>query len=60
MCRDIFQVQALREPTRRERLWELVLTSADVLIREAKIGGSLDCSDHSLVEFVRIVSLARS
>lgn len=60
MCRDIFLVQALDEPTRREGLWELVLTSADELIREVKIGGSLGCSDHSLMEFVRIVSLARS
>lgn len=36
-----------------------MLASADELIREVKVGGSLDCSD-SLEEFVSTVSLARS
>lgn len=37
-----------------------MLTNADELVGDVKIGGSLDCSDHSLVEFVWIVNLAKS
>ncbi|KAJ7410298.1 hypothetical protein BTVI_53881 [Pitangus sulphuratus] len=39
-----------------------MLTSVDKLIKGVKIGGSLSCSDHALVEFVtsRRLSLARS
>ncbi|GAB0204051.1 hypothetical protein GRJ2_002870700 [Grus japonensis] len=35
----------------REALLDLLLTNTDELIREVKIGGSLGCSDHALVEF---------
>lgn len=40
----------------------MVLTTADEPIKEVKTGGSLGCSDHTLVEFVisRSVSLVRS
>lgn len=37
--------------TRQEALLDLVLTNEDS-IRDTKIGGSLGCSDHALVEFV--------
>jgi len=33
-------------PTRDEALLDLVLSSAEELIREVKIGGSLGCNDH--------------
>ena len=41
---------------------DLVLTSAEESIGEIKIGGSLGCSDHALVEFViwKNVGLAKS
>ena len=35
-----------------ELLLDLVLTNTEELIKEVKIGGSLGCSDHTLVEFV--------
>ena len=43
-------------------LLDLVLTSAEELIKEVKIGGSLSCSDYALVEFVisRYMGLAKS
>ena len=39
-----------------------MLTNAEESIREVKIGGSLGCSDHALVEFViwRNAGLAKS
>lgn len=47
--------------TRQEALLDLVLTNEDS-IRDTKIGGSLGCSDHALVEFVVLknAGLARS
>ncbi|XP_068520926.1 uncharacterized protein [Anas acuta] len=59
---DNFLVQVLDKRTRREAFLDLVLTSVDDLIKEVKIGGSLGCSDHGLVEFVisRDVGLAKS
>jgi len=49
---DNFLVQVIDGPTRAEALLGLVLTNAEESIREVKIGGSLGCSDHALVEFV--------
>ena len=59
---DKFVVQVLDGPTRGEALLDLVLTNAEESIREVKIGGSLGCSDHALVEFVisKNVDLAKS
>lgn len=39
-----------------------ILSSIDELIKEVKIGGNLNCSDHTLVKFVisRNMSLAKS
>lgn len=47
-----FLVQMLDKPTRGEALLHLVITNADELTKEVKIGGILGCSDHALVEFV--------
>ena len=49
---DNFLVQVIDGPTRGEALLDLVLTNEEESIREVKIGGSLGCSDHALVEFV--------
>lgn len=38
--------------TRGEMLPGLVLTNADELIKEIKIGGCLGCSDHAMVELM--------
>lgn len=47
-----FLVQIFEKTTRGEALLDLMLTSADDLIKEVKIGCSLGCSDHAVVEFV--------
>ena len=59
---DNFLVQVIDGPTRGEALLDLVLTNAEESIRHAKIGDSLGCSDHALVEFVisKNVGLAKS
>lgn len=49
---DNLLVQVLDKPTRGEALLDLVLASAEELIKQAKVGGSLGCSDSALVEFV--------
>jgi len=49
---DNFLVQALDRPTRGEVSLDLVLANAEEIIKEIEIGGSLGCSDLTLVEFV--------
>ena len=41
---------------------DLAFTNAEEIIKEVKIGGSLGCSEHALVEFVisRNMSLVKS
>ena len=51
---DNFLVQVINEPTRGEALLDLVLSNEEESIREVKIGGSLGCSNHALVEFVML------
>jgi len=48
-------------PDRIEVLLDLVLTDMEEIIKEVKIGDSLGCSDHALVEFMisRNVGLAK-
>jgi len=43
-------------------LLDLVLSHAEEMVREVKVGGSVGCSSHALVEFVvsRNVGLAKS
>jgi len=49
---DNFLVQVMDGPTQREALLDLVLTHAEESIRKVKIGGSMGCSDHALMDFV--------
>ena len=48
---DNFLTQVVEEPTRRGVLLDLVLTDRDALVEDVKVGGSLGCSDHEMVEF---------
>ena len=59
---DSFLVRVIDGPTRGEALLDWVLINEEESIREVKIGGSLGCSDHTLVEFVILknVGLAKS
>lgn len=62
LIEDKFLVQLLNKLTRGEVLLDLVLTNAEGLIKEIKIGGNLGCSDHALVESVilKATGLAKS
>lgn len=53
---DNFLVQVVDRPT-REVLLALVLTSADELIKEVNMGGSLGCSEHAVVELINVLIL---
>ena len=46
-----FLMQVVEEPMRQGVLLDLVLTNRDGLVRDVKVGGSLGCSDHEMVEF---------
>jgi len=48
---DNFLMQVVEEPTRRVALLDLVLTKKEGLVEDVKVGGSLGCSDHEMVEF---------
>ncbi|GAB0209507.1 mitochondrial enolase superfamily member 1 [Grus japonensis] len=48
---DNFLTQLVEEPTRRGMLLDLVLTNKEGLVEDLKVGGSLGCSDHEMVEF---------
>jgi len=51
-CReDNFLSQVIDSPTRRDVILDLLVINADEVIGDIKIGGSLACSDHTLVEF---------
>lgn len=43
--------QVMEEPLRRGVLLDLVLTNKEALAGDVKTGGSLNCSDHEMVEF---------
>ena len=59
---DNFLAQVLDRPARGEVLLDLLLTNAEEIIKGFKIGGSLGCSNHALVQFVtsRKTGLAQS
>jgi len=42
----------LDRPARGEALLDLLLTSAEEIIKEVKNGGTLSCSDYALIEFM--------
>ncbi|KAK4813526.1 hypothetical protein QYF61_009252 [Mycteria americana] len=48
---DNFLSQVIDSPTRGDVLLDLLVTNTSELIGDVKIGGSLSCSDHALVEF---------
>jgi len=48
---DNFLMQMVEEPTRRGALLDLVLMNKEGQVDDVKAGGSLDCSDHKMVEF---------
>ena len=47
---DNFLSQVTDSPTRGDAVLDLVITNASELIGDVRIGGSLGCSDHALVE----------
>ncbi|KAK4829023.1 hypothetical protein QYF61_001798 [Mycteria americana] len=48
---DNFLTQVIDTPARGVAILDLMVTNAGELISDIKIGGSLGCSDHTLVEF---------
>ncbi|KAK4827189.1 hypothetical protein QYF61_015151 [Mycteria americana] len=48
---DNFLTQVIDTCTRGDAILDLMVTNASELISDVKIGGSLGCSDHALVEF---------
>ncbi|KAK4826209.1 hypothetical protein QYF61_006153 [Mycteria americana] len=46
-----FLLQVIEEPMRRGAMLDLVLTNEEGLVGNVKLKGSLDCSDHEMVEF---------
>lgn len=48
--KDNFLTQVINSPAREDALLDLLVTNARQLIGNIKIRGSLDCSDHVLVE----------
>ena len=48
---DNFLSQVIDGPTRGDAILDLLLTNANELIGDIRIGGCLGCSDHAMVEF---------
>jgi len=48
---DNFLSQVIHSLTRGQAILDLLVTNASELIGDRRIRGSLDCSDHALVEF---------
>uniref|UniRef100_A0A8B9PPT3 Ig-like domain-containing protein n=1 Tax=Apteryx owenii TaxID=8824 RepID=A0A8B9PPT3_APTOW len=48
---DHFLTQVVVEPTRRGVLLDLIVTKKEGVVEDVKVGGSLGCSDHEMVEF---------
>jgi len=46
-----FLMQVVEEPMRTGMLLDLVLTNKEELVEDVKVGGSLSCSDHEMVNF---------
>jgi len=47
-----FLSQVIDCPTRRDAILDLLLTNANGLIDDIRIGGCLGCSDHAVFEFL--------
>ena len=52
--------QVLDIPTRGKTLLDPVLTNAEEIIKWVKIGGSLGCNDHVLVNFMISRNMSRA
>ncbi|KAF4803717.1 hypothetical protein TURU_013832 [Turdus rufiventris] len=48
---DNFLSHVVEDPTRNGVLLDLILTNREGLVGDVKVGGSLGCSDHEIVEF---------
>jgi len=51
---DNFLSQVIHRPARRDLMLDLLVTNISKLIGDVKFGGSLDCSDHALVELTAL------
>lgn len=49
--KDNFLTQVVEKPTRRGELLDLALTNKKGLVGDVKVGNSLGCSNHEMVEF---------
>jgi len=52
--------QVIDSPTRGDAILDLLVTSATELIRDVKVGGSVGCSDHALVEFADLRDMGQA
>ncbi|GAB0182026.1 hypothetical protein GRJ2_000667900 [Grus japonensis] len=57
---DNFLLQVTEEPTRRGAMLDLVLINKEGLVGNAKLKGSLSCSDHEMVEFQILRAVRRA
>ncbi|KAK4816568.1 hypothetical protein QYF61_017958 [Mycteria americana] len=57
---DNFLSQVIDTPTRGDAILDLMATNASELISDIKIGGSLGCSDHTLVEFTSLRDMGQA
>lgn len=48
---DNFLMQVVEEPMRQGGLLDVFLTNRHGFVRDVKVGGSLGCRDHEMVEF---------
>lgn len=51
--------QVIDSPTRGDEILDLMVTNTSELIGDIKIGGSLGCSNHALVEFAVLRDMGR-
>ena len=56
---DNFLSRIIDSPTRGDAILDLMLTNVSELIGGVKIGGSLGCSDHGLVEFTLLRDMGK-
>ncbi|KAK4830650.1 LOW QUALITY PROTEIN: hypothetical protein QYF61_012493 [Mycteria americana] len=56
---DSFLSQVIDSPTRGDMILDLFVTNASELISDVKIGGSLGCSDHALVELADLNDMGK-
>ncbi|GAB0176134.1 hypothetical protein GRJ2_000078600 [Grus japonensis] len=57
---DNFLLQVIEELMRRGAMLDLILTNKEGLVGDVKLKGSLDCSDHEMVEFKILRAVRRA